>query len=159
MKLQISLKPGRLIDSGQSAAVMLITDLEAIAVIRRKKRDDDPWSGQNALPGGMRKPGETLEDTAKRETEEEVGFQVTPQGYIGSFRTHAMDIVVAAFYAYVHGEPGFSTGDEVEEVNWVRIDSLVQTSTEAGFPGYMYSGGIIWGLTYRILQECIQEVH
>ncbi|EQD44829.1 NUDIX hydrolase [mine drainage metagenome] len=122
-------------------------------------RDDDPWSGQVALPGGMRKRGETLQETATRETKEEVGIMITPKGYIGSFRTHARDIVVAAFYSSVQEEPRFSIDDEVDEVYWARINSLTPTITDAGFPGYKFYGGVVWGLTYRILSECLQEVH
>jgi len=159
MEFQIHLPLNELVDSGQSAAVMLITDLESIALIRRQKRDDDPWSGQIALPGGMKKHGETLQETAIRETKEEVGFLTIPQGYIGSFRTHVREIVVAAFYTSVQEEPRFSIGNEVEEVNWVRINSFTPTITDAGFPGYKFYGGVVWGLTYRILQECLKEIH
>ena len=43
--------------------------------IKRSERDDDPWSGQMALPGGRREPDDhSLEHTARRETHEEVGL-------------------------------------------------------------------------------------
>ena len=29
-----------------AAAVMIITDRQSVALIRRQKRSDDPWSGQ-----------------------------------------------------------------------------------------------------------------
>jgi 8-oxo-dGTP pyrophosphatase MutT (NUDIX family) len=157
MQLRLNIKPVEPKDVGQSAAVMIITDKQSIALIRRKMRDDDPWSGQIAFPGGLRKRGETLQQTAARETAEEVGVHVTPEGYIGSYRTHVRDLLVAAFFSIVHEEPVFHIGDEVEEVDWVRIDSLSPTITDAGYPAYKYDRGIIWGLTYRILSECLEE--
>ncbi|MGC8514912.1 MAG: NUDIX hydrolase [Thermoplasmata archaeon] len=157
MHLRLNIKPVEPEDVGQSAAVMIITDRQSIALIRRKKRDDDPWSGQVAFPGGLRKRGESIQQTAVRETAEEVGVHVTPAGYIGSYRTHVRDLQVAAFFSVVPEEPMFSVGDEVEEVNWVRIDTLSPTTTDAGYPAYKYDQGVIWGLTYRILGACLEE--
>ena len=157
MQLRLNIKPVELEEIGQSAAVMIITDRQSVALIRRQKRNDDPWSGQIALPGGLRKRGETLQQTAVRETAEEVGIHVTPAGYVGSYRTHIRDLIVAAFFSFVNEEPKFTIGEEVEEVNWVKIDCLSPTTTETGYPAYKYDRGVIWGLTYRILGECLEE--
>jgi 8-oxo-dGTP diphosphatase len=159
MVLHLRIRGVEPVDLGQSAAVMIITDRQSIALIRRQKRADDPWSGQIALPGGLRKPGESLQDTAIRETAEEVGIHVIPSGYIGSYRTHIRDMLVAAFYGLVHEQPSFSIGDEVEEVIWARIDSLSPMMTESGYPAYRYGEMVVWGLTYRILGECLEEVN
>ena len=64
------------------AAVALILretiddDIELL-FIKRAARDDDPWSGQIALPGGRHQDSDdSLEDTAVRETREEVGLEL-----------------------------------------------------------------------------------
>ena len=159
MKFRFKINPVELSDSGQSAAVMLITDMQSLALIRRKKRVNDPWSGQIALPGGLRKPGEAIEQTAVRETMEEVGFLASPGDYLGSYRTHVKGILVAAFFSVVKEQPEFMAGDEVDRVDWVDLESFSPTITDAGFPGYAYYGGIVWGLTFRILGDCLEEIH
>jgi 8-oxo-dGTP diphosphatase len=159
MGFRIKIKAVEQVDLGQSAAVMLITGRESIALIRRRKREGDPWSGQIALPGGFRKAGESIDQAAVRETSEEVGILVNPSGYIGSYRTHIRDMLVAVFFTILPEEPVFSIGDEVEEVDWIEVDSLSHTMTEAGYPAYKYDHGVVWGLTYRILSECLQEIN
>src|SRR5436190_23089519 len=52
-----------------------------VLLIRRSERDDDPWSGHAAFPGGRKEPSdETPEATAIRETREEVGLDLGAPG-------------------------------------------------------------------------------
>src|SRR6185295_3323821 len=66
---------------GDRAAVAAIlresaTDLEAL-LIRRAEREDDPWSGHMAFPGGRRGAADRdIEETARRETLEEIGLDL-----------------------------------------------------------------------------------
>ena len=53
------------------AAVALIWNNNEFLLIKRADQEGDPWSGQMALPGGHREPGERCMDTAIRETKEE----------------------------------------------------------------------------------------
>lgn len=55
--------------------VFFNSDKEALVI----ERGIDPWKGQYAVVGGFLEIGESLEDCAKRESEEEVG--VTPDMY------------------------------------------------------------------------------
>ena len=66
------------------AAVALVVrghvDLEVL-LIKRARRDGDPWSGHMALPGGRRDPADTsLRQTAVRETLEETGIDLDELG-------------------------------------------------------------------------------
>jgi 8-oxo-dGTP pyrophosphatase MutT (NUDIX family) len=53
-----------------SAAVIICDANERILLARRS--DDDQWD----LPGGSMEPGESLEDTARREVREELGVEL-----------------------------------------------------------------------------------
>src|SRR6185503_4424279 len=47
-------------------------------LVKRAEYAGDPWSGHIALPGGRREPGDvSLEDTAVRETQEEIDVDLS----------------------------------------------------------------------------------
>jgi len=56
---------------------------EAALVLTRRKAGLKNHSGQWAFPGGRREPGETLEHTALRELDEEVGLTLDASGIMG----------------------------------------------------------------------------
>lgn len=159
----------------EAAVSLLIRPRERLEVllIRRAELEGDPWSGHVALPGGRRASGdEDLLDTARRETEEEIGV---PLGRIGTF-VGALDeitpgspllppIVIAPF---VHAVPPDTEAHpdhrEVQAALWVPVDALrderaaseMIVHLETGrrsFPAYAYEDFLVWGLTYRILQQ------
>ena len=55
-----------------------------ILLIKRAQRDNDPWSGQMAFPGGRRDSNDAnLINTACRETLEETGIVLRGQDVVG----------------------------------------------------------------------------
>jgi 8-oxo-dGTP pyrophosphatase MutT (NUDIX family) len=62
-----------------SVAIMLMDDDDPkTLLIRRAEKDEDPWSGQVAFPGGKRTEGDrSLRETAVREAWEEVGVDLS----------------------------------------------------------------------------------
>ncbi len=154
---KILIKEQDFIDQHQHAAVMLITDLTSVLLIVRNVRQGDPWSGQIALPGGFRKPGEDLKLTAERETKEEVHIDLKADGYIGTYSTMHGKKLVGVFYSIVKSRPSAEPGDEVSDVHWVGVSEFRASKMENGFPSLDYEGGRIWGLTYRILTSVIYD--
>ena len=91
----------------------------AIAVVHRPRYDD--WS----LPKGKLDPGETWEEAALREVEEEVGLrcrlgdELPPVGY----RDNKGREKAVRYWLMepVDGSPRFTPNDEVDEMRWVDV--------------------------------------
>jgi len=60
-------------DSAPNAASVALLHKQQVLLIQRAKA---PWDGAWSLPGGRLEPGETAEDCATRELQEELGLRV-----------------------------------------------------------------------------------
>lgn len=159
------------------AAVALILretahdDLELL-FIKRAARDDDPWSGQIALPGGRRDPVDSsLEDTAVRETHEEVGLDLRKDGTIVGVldelrpRTIVLPpVIVRPFVATISAGAASGVSEEVARSFWAPLDAILDPgaaqSTEIFVqgassmrPAIHFEDYVIWGMTERILRQ------
>ena len=145
-----------------------------LLLIKRSEREDDPWSGHIALPGGRHDPADaTLQDTAVRETREETGIDLDRDGIVlGTLdelrpRTPSLPaIIVTPFVAVVRPDVTMETSDEVAIAFWVPLASLsdptvaVQSEVTARgatwrVPSYLLGGHIVWGMTERILRNLL----
>ncbi len=134
-----------------------------LLVIRRAENELDRWSGQMALPGGGREPGDgSVYDTARRETLEEVGIDLDEGRFLGrldDMRSRSIRIVISVVVVAIDAEPGLLDTREVVEAFWVPVDLLADEEVEIpGFPGtwpaFTYKDHyVIWGLTHRILTQ------
>jgi 8-oxo-dGTP pyrophosphatase MutT (NUDIX family) len=151
-------------DAGDSGIELLL--------IKRSEREDDPWSGHIALPGGRHDPTDaTLQDTAVRETREETGIDLAEHGIVlGTLdelrpRTPSLPpIIVTPFVAIVRPEVAIEPSDEVAVAFWVPLSALadptmaVESEVSARgatwrVPSYLLGGHIVWGMTERILRN------
>ncbi len=152
-----------------AVAVVLVPDphggLRAL-FIKRAEHPDDPWSGQMALPGGRRDPGDRdLLATATRETREETGIGLPPAALLGGLdelgpvTAHLPRIVVRPFVFGLGTAPDLHHSPEVALHIWVPLAELSAAKvTEAVhvrgqtlvMPGYRVGPHFIWGMTERI---------
>ena len=143
-----------------------------VLLILRAERDGDPWSGQVALPGGRRDPVDaTLQDTAVRETLEETGIDLAPDGIVlGTVdelrpRTpHLPPIIVTPFVAIVRPDPVVHISDELADAFWApwsifsdptRTDerTIKVRGADWNVASYQVGERIVWGMTERMLRQ------
>ena len=149
----------------QAATAMVFTPGERgpdLAFIRRAERRGDRFSGDMALPGGVRSPADDdLSVTAVRETEEEVGIRLpAPVGRLDDLRGRTRRGLVATFgFVLDHQPPLHPAPAEVAEALWIPLHALFDPAAGTSvrwagipFPAIDYQGRVIWGLTHRMLQ-------
>ncbi|HEY8429403.1 MAG TPA: CoA pyrophosphatase [Sandaracinaceae bacterium] len=145
-----------------------------ILLIRRAEHPGDPWSGHMAFPGGRFDPDDrSLEQTAVRETAEEIGLDLRAHGELvarlDDVPTHTSGLVVRPFVWHVADVPPLVPNHEVADVLWVDLESLVRGERDTTFelewkgqrhrfPAYQVGDRVVWGLTYRMLRILLSHV-
>jgi 8-oxo-dGTP diphosphatase len=89
------------------------------------ERASAPYQGAWALPGGFLDEGETLEQAARRELEEETGLKVKSLAQLGAFDDPKRDprgrVISVAFVAVMpRGEQVPTAGSDARRVAWFR---------------------------------------
>jgi 8-oxo-dGTP pyrophosphatase MutT (NUDIX family) len=124
--------------------------------------------GQVSLPGGVVEPGESVEQAALREAEEEIGLDITAVTTLGSLTP--IDIQVSGFRlhpiaATVEERPMLSASDgEVARVLDISIAELMDPQAfawrtmardgqQVRVPTLRAEGAEIWGATAMVLAE------
>ena len=170
--------PREVVDANRreaAVALLLVPDPDRLLLIRRAERQGDPWSGQLALPGGRREPGDTdLLATALRETEEEVGFRALPShppvqlDDLAPTTPVLPPVVVRPWVLVLGEEPALRLSGEVAATTWVPLDLLAHPEryregevSVRGAPrrvtGYHLTEGLLWGMTERIVTPVIRH--
>lgn len=157
-----------------AAAVMILLRAgplgPEVLIGERKRREGDPWSGQIGLPGGRHHVEDgSLLSTALRETREEVGIDLEGRAEIlGHMAPRAPgnkpELLVVPFVALVTAPVEAKPGPEMTSVFWVPLAALLPTQAlttvptilgDLTVPSYTTDGRLIWGFTYRILEELL----
>lgn len=135
----------------------------AMAFIERTVRNGDRWSGQMALPGGRREPGDAdLAATARRETAEEVGLTLpAPVGRLDDQRGRTTKGLVAPFVFALDERPALvPEPTEVAAADWIALSFLFDPGNAVKhrflgvpFPAIGHRERAIWGLTHRVLDD------
>jgi 8-oxo-dGTP pyrophosphatase MutT (NUDIX family) len=139
-----------------------------VMLIERTVREDDPASGQVALPGGREDPTDrSVRETALRELHEEVGLRAsdlvgTPV-LVGVELATLFGLRVAVFASALGPSPGpvAPSPGEVAHIFWLPVSSLdrvesVERLTKHGprhVPAVVHDGHVLWGFTFRVLRQ------
>lgn len=142
-----------------------------VLFMQRATREDDPWSGQMAFPGGhVESDDASVDAAARRETLEEVGLDLSADMLLGRLsdvsggrlRTFELAVCPLVYYCPEPGE--LVHNHEVAATVWVPLAYLgdirnissyyyPKDPEQQAFSGFSYGPYTIWGLTYRILTQ------
>lgn len=160
------------LDPVDEAAVMLPLfeeDGEAWLVLTRRADHLRRNAGDVAFPGGRCDPGETFEQTARREAFEEIGLDPALPTVIGEL-DHTVTLAGTEMVPLVAELPGRPTDlsanpAEVAAVLTVRVGELLVTEHYRGeqwegrqMHEFDLEGDTIWGATARILHQFLEVV-
>ena len=160
--------------AGVAVIFHVLEDDEEVLLIRRAERDGDPWSGQVAFPGGMVNATDgSFEETARRETSEEVGIDLGPKaaaflGYMRELKARTREVVVVPSVFRLSAPVTVTLNEEAASYEWVPLKGLVRkgarstyilrrNGVEIAFPSLVHRGLVIWGLTERVLSAIVQD--
>jgi 8-oxo-dGTP pyrophosphatase MutT (NUDIX family) len=161
--------------ASEAAVLIPIFERDGLAhfLLTRRTEEVQTHKGQISFPGGMREGTESLEQTALRETFEEVGIEQSRIQILGRFHDYlsVTDARVCPFAGYI-AEP-FTPRPQLTEVAEVlfvpfpvfldpsrlRIERWNRSGREMEVYFYSYGPHEIWGLTARIIKDFLEELH
>ncbi|MFZ4855313.1 MAG: NUDIX domain-containing protein [Desulfuromonadaceae bacterium] len=93
-------------------------------------RKHDPGIGMLDLPGGFTDPGESAEETARRELREELNLDIEEMNYLFSFPNKyaykgiEYDTLDMIFLAKYEIPPEVTAGDDLVDTIWIACDNI-----------------------------------
>ena len=147
-------------------------------MIQRAVREGDPWSGHMGFPGG-RKDASDVTDVAcaKRETREEIGFDLDTYGELicqlsdvnTGWRADRPEMLVAPFIFRVDSTPDFELNHEVDDTLWVPLSFLLDDANRSRHQwdwrgevlesdAFTYDNRLIWGLSLMMIDELLEII-
>jgi 8-oxo-dGTP pyrophosphatase MutT (NUDIX family) len=143
------------------------------SILTRRKDSLNHHPGQISLPGGRRDEGETLDEAARREVEEEVGVERSAMEILGTLNPIYIppsDFTVTPFVGWLPGEPEFELEpEEVAELIHVpltllldptirQVSSVSSDARDREVPWFSIEGHQVWGATAMILDDFAQRM-
>ncbi len=171
-------RPPELVGQPRIGGVLLLLycHQNELHLVLTKRRDDlNSHAGQISFPGGSRENNESLQMTALRETQEEIGIQETAVTILGSLSTiyiHPSDFKVHPFVGWVHSQqqPQFIPDpNEVAQILEIPLVHLFDSSTRQEeprnigghqfmIPFFNFGGHKVWGATAIMLSEFVERI-
>ena len=149
-----------------------------ILMIQRAVRQGDPWSGHMGFPGGRKEESDASDMAcAKRETREEIGFDLDIHGELvcqlsdvnTGWRADRPEMLVAPFVFKVGSTPVFELNHEVDDTLWVPLSFLLNEANRSRHQwdwrgevlesdAFTFNDRLIWGLSLMMIDELLQII-
>jgi 8-oxo-dGTP diphosphatase len=118
--------------------VVILTMSEGTLHVLLVRRGEAPFQGMWAIPGGFKRPAETLDEAARRELVEETGVDVasllTQFGAYGDpERDPRMNVVTVAYLAVVRDVGAIVAGTDAADASLVPVSDVLKGTIDLAF--------------------------
>ncbi|HEX5827328.1 MAG TPA: NUDIX domain-containing protein [Candidatus Limnocylindrales bacterium] len=117
--------------------VVILTLVDARLHVLLVRRGGAPFEGSWAIPGGFKRPDETLDEAAHRELVEETGVDVALLAQLGAYgdpgRDPRMHVVTVAYLAVVRDVGAISAGTDAADAALHPVDDVLGRVTPLAF--------------------------
>jgi len=104
--------------------VALIVRRNSKVLLERRKKDRKVDPGRIAIPGGHVENAETLEQTCKRELEEELGLECSDFRHVATFPHDTVSEKQLVHYYSCENWTGIPTNREADTIFWASVENL-----------------------------------
>jgi 8-oxo-dGTP diphosphatase len=118
--------------------IVLLIMADAVIHVLLVRRGEEPFKGMWAIPGGFKRPDETLDEAARRELSEETGVDVssllTQFGAYGDpGRDPRMNVVTVAYLAVLRDVGAIVAGTDATDAALVPVSDILGERIELAF--------------------------
>ena len=118
--------------------VVIVTMVEGVLHVLLVRRGQEPFKGMWAIPGGFKRPDETLDEAARRELSEETAVDapslLTQFGAYGDpGRDPRMNVVSIAYLAVLRDVGAIVAGDDAAYAGLVPVSEILEERIELAF--------------------------
>jgi 8-oxo-dGTP diphosphatase len=143
--------PSRFTPFAVTVDVVILTMSQGVLRVLLVSRGEAPFKGMWAIPGGFKRPNETLDEAAKRELSEETGVDaaslLTQFGAYGDpERDPRMNVVTVAYLAVVRDVGAIVSGTDAAAAAVIPVSDVLNEKLELAFDHL------------RILRDAVERV-
>jgi 8-oxo-dGTP diphosphatase len=118
--------------------VVILTMSEGALHVLLVRRGEPPFEGMWAIPGGFKRPPETLDEAANRELADETGVQAASLlrqfgAYGDPGRDPRMNVVTVAYLAVLRDVGAIVAGTDAADASLVQVSSVLDGELELAF--------------------------
>lgn len=148
MKTKTAYDPSQYPAFAVTVDVVILTMAEGRLHVLLVRRGEEPFQGMWAIPGGFKRPAETLDEAAQRELVEETGVDaaslLTQFGAYGDpGRDPRMNVVTVAYLAVLRDVGAVVAGTDAAEAKLVPMADVLDGRTELAFDHRRIAGDAI----------------
>jgi 8-oxo-dGTP diphosphatase len=134
----VSYDPSQFPPFAVTVDVVILTMSEGMLHVLLVCRGEAPYEGMWAIPGGFKRPGETLDEAAKRELSEETGVNAaSPLTQFGAYgdpgRDPRMNVVTIAYLAVVRDVGTVAGGSDAAAAALIPVSDVLNGKIDLAF--------------------------
>ncbi|MEE9535117.1 MAG: CoA pyrophosphatase [Nitrosopumilaceae archaeon] len=159
------------VQTKHASVLVLIYGTEPKVIMTEKPKHLNIHAGEIAFPGGKWNENDhDLLDTALRETDEEIGLNLSRQkvtGQLENVRTLNSGFTITPFISIIEDIPQLKATSEVEHIFHIPLIPFLKTLADDPDPRhnsiqemytFTYQGKIVWGASARILKQIVHKL-